>query len=158
MPGGDQSWMDEAIAVARAGIGAGQSPFGCVIVHGGGVVAASHNQVWQSGDPTAHAEVTAIRTACARLGTIALAGCTLFSTCEPCPMCMAAIHWARVERVVFGAAIADAAAAGFHELRLPAAELVRQGGSPVRLESGFMASECRQLFTDWLASGHAHPY
>ncbi|TAN22194.1 MAG: nucleoside deaminase [Acidobacteria bacterium] len=154
----DERWMREAIAVTRAGIAAGQTPFGCAIVRASGLVAASHNQVWAAGDPTAHAEVTAIRAATAKLGAIALTGCTLYSTCEPCPMCMAAIHWARLERVVYGAAIADAAAAGFHELHLPAAELARLGGSPVAIEAGCLAPECRALFAAWQAHGAARTY
>ncbi len=151
--------MRQAIAQARAGIAAGQSPFGCVIVQADTLLAAGHNQVWASGDPTAHAEVCAIRTAAATGRGAALpSGCCLYSTCEPCPMCMAAIHWARVERVVYGAAIADAAAAGFHELQLSAAELVRLGGSPVRLEAGCLAAECRALFAEWKAAGRARAY
>ncbi|MGH9475718.1 MAG: nucleoside deaminase [Terriglobales bacterium] len=158
MPGSDEIWMRQAIATARVGVAAGQSPFGSVIVRAGTVIAACHNQVWARNDPTAHAEIGAIRAAAARLGAMTLAGCTLYSTCEPCPMCMAAIHWARLDRVVYGAAIADAAAAGFHELNLAAADLVRLGGSPVRLEPGCLAPDCRQLFPDWMASGHARAY
>ncbi|MGH9468588.1 MAG: nucleoside deaminase [Terriglobales bacterium] len=154
----DEEWMREAIAVARAGIAALQSPFGCVIIHGGRVLAAAHNQVWADTDPTAHAEVNAIRAASRALRSIALTGCTLYSTCEPCPMCMAAIHWARIERVVYGAEIADAAAAGFHELHLGAADLLRLGGSTVRIEGGCQAEACRRLFQDWLSSTGAKTY
>lgn len=154
----DERWMREAIAVTRAGIAAGQTPFGCAIVRAETLLTASHNQVWATNDPTAHAEVTAIRSATAKLGVIALTGCTLYSTCEPCPMCMAAIHWARIERVVYGAVIADAAAAGFHELHLPAGELVRLGGSPVAIAAGCLAPECRALFPAWQAHGLARPY
>lgn len=154
----EERWMREAIAAARAGIAAGQTPFGTAIVRGGELLAAAHNQVWASGDPTAHAEVAAIRLAAARLGAISLAGCVLYSTCEPCPMCMAAIHWARLDRAVYGAAIADAASAGFHELRMPAERLLREGGSPVVLEAGCLADECRALFREWLASGAARAY
>jgi guanine deaminase len=155
---GEERWMSEAVATARRGIAAGQSPFGCVIVLGDEPLAAAHNQVWATGDPTAHAEITAIRLAAQRRGEISLAGCSLYSTCEPCPMCMAAIHWARVDRVVYGAAIADAAAAGFHELTLSAARLLELGHSPVRLESGCLAAECRALFAEWLATGKSAPY
>lgn len=150
--------MRAAIAAARRGIAAGQSPFGCAIIRGAALLVSAHNQVWASGDPTAHAEVNAIRAAAAELKTITLTGCTLYSTCEPCPMCMAAIHWARVERVVYGAAIADAASAGFHELHLPAADLVRLSGSPVHLEGGCLAAECRALFAAWLDTGAARAY
>lgn len=159
MPGGnDERWMRMAIASARQGIVAGQSPFGCAIVRGEDALAVAHNQVWASGDPTAHAEVTAIRAAAQKLGDIALSGCVLYSTCEPCPMCMAAIHWARVDRVVCGAAIADAAAAGFHELTLPAARLIELGHSPVRLKAGCLAAECRALFAEWQTAGQSAAY
>src|SRR5438874_11390685 len=105
--------MRVAIEKTREGIDAGQSPFGSVIVRGGEVVAATHNTVWLTTDPTAHAEVNCIRSAAGKLKTIFLTGCTLYSTTEPCPMCLSAIHWARIERVVSGAPIADASAAGF---------------------------------------------
>ncbi|HET9785336.1 MAG TPA: nucleoside deaminase [Terriglobales bacterium] len=155
---GDEGWMQAAIAAARRGIAAGQTPFGTVIVSAGQVVAAGHNQVWASTDPTAHAEVTVIRMACQARSSITLAGCTLYSSCEPCPMCMAAIHWARLDRVVYGAAIADAAAAGFHELHLPAAELLTRGGSPVLWTPGCLAAECRQLFAAWQSTATARRY
>jgi len=160
----DEIWMRAAIAAARRGLAAGQSPFGTVIVAGGAqpphpaIVAEGHNQVWASTDPTAHAEVTVIRMACRARGSISLAGCTLYSTCEPCPMCMAAIHWARLDRVVYGAAIADAAAAGFHELHLAAAELLTRGGSPVLWTPGCLAAECRHLFAEWQATPAARTY
>src|SRR4051812_13423533 len=112
----DEEFLRRAIEVCRQGIAAGQSPFGAVIVREGRVVVAAHNTVWRDLDPTAHAEVNALRAAAAALQSIELAGCTLYSTCEPCPMCLAASHWAKVDRVVFGAAIADATAAGFGEL------------------------------------------
>src|SRR4051794_15872306 len=111
----DEEYMRLAIAKTREGIAAGQSPFGAVIVRDGKVVAATHNTVWLTTDPTAHAEVNCIRAAASVLKTIALEGCTLYSTTEPCPMCLSAIHWAKIERVVFGATIEDAATAGFAE-------------------------------------------
>src|SRR5437763_16263183 len=104
----EQTWMWRAIERAREGIAKGQSPFGAAVVSGGKVVAAAHNTVWLDTDPTAHAEVNAIRQAAAALGTIKLAGCVMFTTCEPCPMCLAAVHWAKFDRVVYGATIADA--------------------------------------------------
>src|SRR5687767_13803522 len=112
----DQDYMRAAIRKAQEGIEAGQSPFGSVIVDGGRIVAATHNTVWRDGDPTAHAEVNCIRAAAQAMKTIFLRGTTLYSTTEPCPMCLSAIHWAKIERVVFGAVIADAVAAGFCEL------------------------------------------
>jgi tRNA(Arg) A34 adenosine deaminase TadA len=145
----DATCMDLAIALARQGVAEGQTPFGAVVVKDGAVVASSHNTVWATTDPTAHAEVNAIREAAVRLATIDLAGCTMYTTCEPCPMCLAAIHWAKIDRVVYGASIADAAAAGFSELALPAEELARQGGSPLRVERGPRREECAALFDEW---------
>src|SRR5471030_2867064 len=123
--------MSLAIAKARDGIAAGQSPFGAIIVRGSEVVAATHNTVWRDTDPTAHAEVNCLRAAAKALSTIALNGCTLYSTTEPCPMCLSAIHWAKIDRVVFGATIGDAAAAGFKELFVPAKTLAEMGESPL---------------------------
>src|SRR6059058_3557562 len=102
----DDEALQLAITACRMGIAAGQSPFGAVVVKGDRAITAAHNTVWRDGDPTAHAEVNAIRAATRLLGTIDLSGCTLYSTCEPCPMCLAASHWAKFDRVVYGAAIA----------------------------------------------------
>jgi tRNA(Arg) A34 adenosine deaminase TadA len=144
--------MRLAIDAGRQGIAGGQSPFGCAIARGGILLGCAHNMVVQTTDITAHAELTAIRLACQAVGDIHLDEAIVASTCEPCPMCMAALHWARVETVYFGATIADAGAAGFNELRLSAAELLRQGGSGVQLVPGLMVDECRQLFAEWQAN------
>ncbi len=154
----DEAFMRLAIEKCREGIAAGQSPFGTAVVRGPRVVAVTHNTVWRDGDPTAHAEVNGIRAAAAALRTIRLQGCTLYTTCEPCPMCLAAIHWAKIERVVYGATIADATEAGFSELAVPAAELARLGGSPLRVEVGPLRDECRALFRLWKETGLAAPY
>ncbi len=151
-------WMGRAIEVARAGIAAGQSPFGSVIVKGGEVVASTHNTVWLDTDPTAHAEVNCLRSAAEALGTIDLAGCILYSTCEPCPMCLSAIHWAKVDRVVFGASIDDAASAGFSELRVAARALAEMGGSPLEVEGGLLREECAALFDEWKRAGLGRSY
>jgi tRNA(Arg) A34 adenosine deaminase TadA len=154
----DEAYMRLAIQKTREGIAAGQSPFGSVIVQGGNVIAATHNTVWRDGDPTAHAEVNCIRQAARELKTIALRGCTLFSTTEPCPMCLSAIHWAKIERVVFGATIADAATAGFQELYVAAKELANMGHSPLRVEDGLLRDECAALFAEWRATGLCPAY
>ncbi|WP_367401607.1 nucleoside deaminase [Geoalkalibacter halelectricus] len=91
-------------------------PFGAIIVHNGEVVGQGWNQVVANHDPTAHAEIVAIRDACRRMATHSLEGCTLYTSCEPCPMCLAAAYWARLERIVFAATRQDAAAAGFDDL------------------------------------------
>src|SRR5947208_1490822 len=141
----DEDFMRLAIEKTREGIAAGQSPFGSAIVRNGEVVAVTHNTVWKTTDPTAHAEVNCIRVAAAALKTIFLHGCTLYSTTEPCPMCLSAIHWAKIERVVFGATIADAADAGFRELFVPAKDLARLGHSPLKVEDGLLRKECAAL-------------
>lgn len=141
--------MRLAIGAARAGIEAGQTPFGACIAKDGNVIACEHNIVWQATDITAHAEIHAIRTACAVMKTIDLSGCVIYSTCEPCPMCFSAIHWARIDCIYFGAAIADARAAGFHELAIPNKHMKRKGGSEVNITSDLLSKECRQLFEEW---------
>ena len=150
--------MRLAIRKAQEGIVAGQSPFGSVMVRAGEVVAETHNSVWRDGDPTAHAEVNCIRSAAKALKTIFLHGCTLYSTTEPCPMCLSASHWAKIDRVVYGATIAEAAAAGFSELRIDAKTMVEIGKSPLRVDSGLLREECADLFNQWLRSGKAAPY
>ncbi len=154
----EEDFMRQAIRITRDGIAAGQSPFGAVIVKDGTVVAAAHNTVWRDTDPTAHAEVNCIRKAAKALNTIFLHGCTLYSTTEPCPMCLAAIHWAKIDKVVFGACIADAAEAGFCELHVDARVLAELGKSPLVVESGLLARECAALFGEWRAAGLCKPY
>jgi guanine deaminase len=144
--------MRMAIEKCRQGIGEGQSPFGCAIARGDEVIACSHNTVVKTTDITAHAEVNAIREACRTVGDIFLDGAVVATTCEPCPMCMAALHWARVDTVYFGATIADADMAGFNELQLPAAELLRMGGSKLKLIPQLLPEECKQLFVEWKAN------
>jgi tRNA(Arg) A34 adenosine deaminase TadA len=141
--------MQLAVDAARSGIAKGQSPFGCAIARDDKVLAVVHNTVVASTDVTAHAEINALRAACRSVEQIHLEDCLVATTCEPCPMCMAALHWARVGTVLFGASIADAESAGFNELRVPAAEVLKIGGSSVQLEPGLLANECRQLFRDW---------
>jgi tRNA(Arg) A34 adenosine deaminase TadA len=121
-------------------------------------LAASHNTVLLTTDITAHAEVNALREACHQAGYILLEGAIVATTCEPCPMCMAALHWARVDTVYYGASIADAASAGFNELQLPAAELLRLGGSKLKLIPGVLTQECKQLFAEWNANPQRRVY
>jgi tRNA(Arg) A34 adenosine deaminase TadA len=111
----NQDFMAEAIALAIENVAQGGGPFGCVIVKDGKVVGRGVNRVTQTNDPTAHAEVVAIRNACQALGDFQLTGCELYTSCEPCPMCMAAVYWARPDKVYFGATKDDAAHAGFDD-------------------------------------------
>jgi tRNA(Arg) A34 adenosine deaminase TadA len=112
----DQPFIDRAIALARRAITeqAG-GPFGAVVVSGGRVLGEGNNRVLGTCDPTAHAEVTAIRQACAEAGTFHLTDATLYTSCEPCPMCLFATHWARIPRIVYAAGRGDAAEIGFSD-------------------------------------------
>jgi guanine deaminase len=145
-----EHWMRLAIAKAKEGIAAGQTPFGACIVREHKPVAVAHNVVLRTTDITAHAEVMAIRESCLALKTIDLAGCVIYSTCEPCPMCFAACHWANLDRIVYGASIADAAGAGFRELSISNAEMRQRGGSRVELVPGFLRDQSVQLFQEWM--------
>ncbi len=108
--------MREAIKEATAGMRDGRGgPFGCVIVRRGEVIARGNNRVTSTNDPTAHAEITAIREACAKRATFQLDDCELYTSCEPCPMCLAAIYWARIPHVFYANTRADAAAIGFDD-------------------------------------------
>jgi len=108
--------MEMAIRLARQNVKSGKGgPFGAVIVKNGQVIASAMNEVIADDDPTAHAEVVAIRRACKELGTYQLQGCDIYSSCEPCPMCLGAIYWARPEKVYFAANRKDAAGSGFDD-------------------------------------------
>jgi guanine deaminase len=142
-------FMQKAIDVARSGIKKGNSPFGACIIKDGKVVAAAHNTVLTKKDSTNHAEMNAIRLACRKLESFDLSGCSIYTTTEPCPMCFSAIHWARIGRMVHGTYIKDVKALGFSELTLSDRRMKREGGSPVRIECGFMRNECMELLRDW---------
>ena len=150
--------MRMAINAAQRGIAAGQTPFGCAIAYKDRVLSACHNTVWLTIDSTAHAEVNAIRAACQAQQQILLEGCQVATTCEPCPMCMSALHWARVDEVYFGATIDDARQAGFSELTIPAAEVVRQGSSTVKLVPDVLTGECQALFAQWKSDPASRSY
>ena len=122
------------------------------------MVARGRDRVRETDDPTAHAVVMALREAARKVGRDRLRDVTIFSTVEPCPMCMAALHWARVDTVYYGASIADAATAGFNELQLPAAELLHIGKSRLKLIPGVLTEECKQLFVEWNANPNKKVY
>lgn len=108
-------FMKMAISLALDGIEKGHGPFGAVIVKGDVVVGTGTNRVTSSNDPTAHAEVCAIRNACEGLKNFSLKGCAIYTSCEPCPMCLAAIYWSRLDRIYYGATRADAAKINFDD-------------------------------------------
>jgi tRNA(Arg) A34 adenosine deaminase TadA len=150
--------MRLAIERCREGLARGQSPFGCAIAVGDRVISNEHNTVVLTTDITAHAEVNAIRAGNRAIQNIFLEGAIVATTCEPCPMCMAALHWARVDTVYYGATIADAELGGFNELQLPAAELLRQGGSKLKLVPGILPEECKKLFAEWQSNPNHRVY
>lgn len=111
----ERAWMDKAIDLATNSVRNGGGPFGALVAKDGEIVAIGNNQVTANLDPTAHAEVSAMRAACKELNTFSLEGCVLITSCEPCPMCLSSALWARVDRIVFCADRNDAAVAGFDD-------------------------------------------
>lgn len=111
----DLAFLAEAIHLAEENVRDGGGPFGALVVRDGTVIARGVNRVTATTDPTAHAEIVAIRAACEALGTFQLTDCTIYSSCEPCPMCLGAIHWARPAALVWAADHDDAARAGFDD-------------------------------------------
>jgi tRNA(Arg) A34 adenosine deaminase TadA len=150
--------MRRAIALSaekmRAGLG---GPFGAIIARNGEVIAEGHNQVTSSNDPTAHAEVIAIRAACRQLTSFSLQGCEMYTSCEPCPMCLGAIYWARLDRVYYANTRADAATIGFDD-----DHIYREFDKPIDgrtvpfIQLG--SEEARQIFQEWLEKPDKIPY
>lgn len=138
--------IDEALQNLPAMDG---GPFGACLVRGDEVLAVAHNTVLKDLDPTCHGEINAIRVAAGKLKTYDLSGCDIYSTTEPCPMCFAAIHWARIGRLIYGTAIGEVARLGFNELTLGTGQMQALGRSPVAIYPGFLADECRQLLAEW---------
>jgi tRNA(Arg) A34 adenosine deaminase TadA len=154
----DEKFMRMAIEKAKEGVKKGQAPFGACIVKGGRVVACCHNLVWENSDITAHAEITAIRQACKKLKKVDLSSCVIYSTCEPCPMCFAACHWARIRRIVFGCTINVAKSYGFNELRVSNLQLRQMAKSKVRISPAISVKENTELFNFWRKHESARTY
>ena len=153
----DDRFLRRAVALAARDIDAGGGPFGAVITRGGDIIAEGTNRVTVAHDPTAHAEIVAIRAACRALDDFSLAGCVIHSSCEPCPMCLGAIYWARLSRVHHAATRADAAAIGFDDqhiydefARPPAARRLPIFHRPL--------PEADALFKAWAAKPDKVPY
>ena len=151
-------FLRRAIALATQNVVDGRGgPFAAVVVRDGKIVGEGANSVTSTNDPTAHGEVNAIRAACKALGTFTLAGCELYTSCEPCPMCLAACYWARLEAIYYGCSAADAARAGFDDAFLYAE--MRKDSSQRRLSSTQMlADEAWAGFAAWLESPHKIEY
>jgi len=148
-----ETYMREAIRIARRGVDKGQSPFGAIIISKktGKIIAKAYNTVVKDNDPTAHAEINAIRRAAKRLKTFDLKGHVIYSTCEPCPMCFSAIHWANLDELYYGATINDAKECGFREITLSNRRLKRLGGKNVRVKihSNLLRDECLEMMKSW---------
>jgi tRNA(Arg) A34 adenosine deaminase TadA len=158
MPSNDEAFMRHAIALSRRGMeGGAGGPFGAVVVKDGQVVAEGWNQVTSTNDPTAHAEVVAIRRACTALGRFDLRGAVLYTSCEPCPMCLSAAYWARLDAVVFGNARDDAAAIGFDDQFLydEVAKPIEARSLPIRR---LLAAEALEVFAAWAEKPDKVPY
>ncbi|MHB1341794.1 MAG: nucleoside deaminase [Coriobacteriia bacterium] len=144
-------FMRRAIELSRASMRAGQGgPFAAVVVKDGAVVGEGWNQVTSHNDPTSHAEIVAIRAACATLGTFSLEGATIYTTCEPCPMCLAAIYWARLDRVFYANSTTDAAEIGFDDGRLYQEVALPPCDRELPC-SPLLAHEARAVFNEWAA-------
>ena len=140
--------MRKAIELAVENVKNGGGPFGAVIVKGGAVVATGVNRVTANNDPTAHAEVSAIRAACEKLGTFMLDGCEIYSSCEPCPMCLGAIYWAHIDRLYYGCNKQDAADAGFDDSFIYKELEVDKSQRRVKTEE-LLPDEAKAAFEAW---------
>jgi len=151
-------FMTRAIRLAVENVRSGQGgPFGAVVVKDGSIIAEAANQVTATNDPTAHGEVLAIRQACHKLGLFELKTCELYTSCEPCPMCLGAIYWARLARVYYGSFAADASKAGFDDsfIYREIAETHAQRGIPM---IQMMRDEALAAFRVWEEKPNKIPY
>jgi tRNA(Arg) A34 adenosine deaminase TadA len=151
-------FLRRAIALATENVATGKGgPFGAVIVHDGRIVGEGANSVTSTKDPTAHGEVNAIRAACKVLGTFTLAGCELYTSCEPCPMCLAASYWARLDAIYYGCSAADAARAGFDDAFLYG-EMNKASADRTLPSTQLLADEAWASFAAWIASSNKIEY
>jgi tRNA(Arg) A34 adenosine deaminase TadA len=143
--------MRRAIALGRRGMEAGEGgPFGALVVQDGRIVGEGWNRVVATNDPTAHGEIVAIREACRRLQRFSLAGCDLYTSGQPCPMCLGSIYWARIDRVFFGFTAGDAARIGFDDQRI-SRQLARPRGRRRIPEIQLLAGEARRIVREYAA-------
>ena len=143
-----RKFMRKAVVQAYLGMRKNHGgPFGAVIVRNGEVIAKAHNMVLKTNDPTAHAEIVAIRKATSKLKTFDLSDCEIYTTCEPCPMCLAAIYWAKLRRVYYGCTRKDAERIGFRDKRLY--DLIKKGKSPAVEKIKVERRECIKPFQEW---------
>jgi guanine deaminase len=153
-----QEFMRRAIALAMENVRTGSGgPFAAVIGRDGRIIAEGANRVTATNDPTAHAEVVAIREACRKLGDFQLTGCDLYTTCEPCPMCLGAIYWARPARVFYACVAADAATAGFDDAFIYE-ELNRAPADRRVPMQQLLREESLAIFSAWMQQEKKTPY
>lgn len=146
----DETFMRRAIELAQKGVDEDLGgPFGCVVVKDGQIVGEGSNQVTSTNDPTAHAEVVAVREACRNLNSFQLDGCVIYTSCEPCPMCLGAIYWARPAELFIAATRNDAAAAGFDD-DLFYAELERPNDERQLSMKSLLREESQAVFRRWI--------
>ena len=148
----DEVWLSTAVTLASANVAEGGGPFGAIVVADGTVLARGQNRVTRDLDPTAHAEVVAIREACRTRGDFSLVGATLYASCEPCPLCLAASLWARVDRVVYAADRHDAARGGFDDREFYELFARDRDGWATPVQALAIGSRT-QPFDAWLAKG-----
>src|SRR3982750_2414966 len=147
----DIAMMRRAIELAQSGVEDGSGgPFGCVIAKDGEIVGEGCNEVTSTNDPTAHAEVVAIREACRNLESFQLEGCTVYTSCEPCPMCLGAIYWSRPAAIFFAGTREDAAAAGFDDEQFYS-ELEKPNDQRQLKMNGLLRDEAQEVFAKWIA-------
>jgi guanine deaminase len=153
-----EEFMRRAIALGIENVRTGQGgPFGAVVVKDGRLVAEGANRVTTTNDPTAHAEIVVIREACRVLGVFQLTGCDLYTTCEPCPMCLGAIYWARPARVFYACVAADAAAAGFDDAFIYEELKYPPEGRRMPMEQ-LLREESMEIFSLWKSQANKTPY
>jgi tRNA(Arg) A34 adenosine deaminase TadA len=158
IPEQQKGFMRQAIALSRKKMEENcGGPFGAVIVKGGKVIAEGWNLVTSSHDPTAHAEVVAIRNACKSVSDFSLKGCEIYTSCEPCPMCLAAIYWARLDRIYYANSRQDAAAIGFDDDFLYR-EIVLPENARSKKTSRLLSTEAWVVFEDWQKKTDKIPY
>ncbi len=153
----DAKFMAMAIRMSEENIDNGGGPFGAVIVRNGEIIATGANRVVPNSDPTAHAEVMAIRNACAKLGTFQLKGCTVYSSCEPCPMCLSALYWAGVDRICYANTKDDAKAIDFDDSFIYDQLELSYDERSIKCEH-FMRSDALKAFRKWEENEDKIPY
>lgn len=144
----NKDFMRKAIELALENVNNGGGPFGAVIVRDGKIVSTGVNRVTANNDPTAHAEVCAIRSACQTLGTFILEGCDIYSTCEPCPMCLGAIYWAHIDRLYYACNKHDAADAGFDDSFIYKELALTPDERRLKTEI-LIPEEAKRIFEEW---------